>query len=315
MKKNRIILQIIAGLLIISFLLYKININELLQILKKTAPVYFILACLSYLCLNLVLTTRLHYLLKKIGYQVKFQTVFISHMGGMIIGDITPGRGGYFITPAILKKRGNTSVTDGMACIFAPQAVEFILKVTGAFAAIIFISHLKGINRDILVSAVIGSVILLVVGILMLVLSWKSENLSSNFLSKIPFFRKFTENLLSFKEKSIDIKNSMNAIILLYVIGWIFAALQWYYLGKSLGIELPYYVYILLHPLLSILMFVPLTPAGLGLMEGGIIIVLALFGVSPPLAMAFSVLIRASILVVDMIGLRSVLSSIRDLKI
>ncbi|MCE8422801.1 MAG: flippase-like domain-containing protein [Candidatus Methanoperedens sp.] len=315
MKKNRFVLQVIAGLLIIVFILNKINLNELLLILRKTSPFYFIMACLSYFCMNLVLATRLRYLFEKIGYRIKFSQVFFSHMGGMIVGDITPGRGGYFLTPAILKKRAGTSMTDGMACIFAPQAIEFILKVAGAFAAIIFISYIPGIERKILVSAGIGSVILLVVGILMLILSWKTENLSSNFLSKIPFLRKFTENLLSFKEKSIDIKDSINIIILLYFIGWIFAAFHWYFLGTSLGIDIPYYVYFLLHPLLSILMFIPLTPAGIGLMEGGIIIVLSLFGVSPPSALAFSVLIRVSILMVDMIGLRYVLSSLRDIEL
>ena len=321
MKKNRILLQIIAGLLIIVFILNKIDKNKLFSALRETDAFYFILACLSYFCLNLILSTRLRYLLKKIGYQIKFQQVFLSHMGGMILGDITPGRGGYFVTPAILKKRAGTTITDGMACIFAPQAVEFILKVGGAFAAILFISHLPGINRDLLISAGIGSIILLIVGILMLVLSWKNENISSNFLGNIPFFRKFTDNLSSFKEKSVDIKESMNAIILLSLIGWIFASLHWYYLGTSLGIRdssgipLPFYVYILLHPLLSILMFIPLTPAGLGLMEGGIFMVLSLFGVSPELSIAFSVLIRVSILLVDLIGLRSILSSLRDIEL
>jgi len=321
MKKSRILLQILTGLLIITFILMKIDQDKLLSALREMDIFYFILACLSYLCLNLTLATRLRYLLKKIGYQIKFSQVFLSHMGGMIVGDITPGRGGYFMTPAILKKRTGTAITDGMACIFAPQAVEFILKVGGAFAAILFISHLPGINRELLISAGIGSMILLIVGILMLVLSWKNENISGNFLRKIPFFRKFTDNLSSFKEKSVDIKGSMNAIILLSLIGWIFASLHWYYLGTSLGIRdssgipLPFYVYILLHPLLSILMFIPLTPAGLGLMEGGIFMVLSLFGVSPELSIAFSVLIRVSILLVDLIGLRSILSSLRDIEL
>ena len=93
--------------------------------------------------------------------------------------------------------------------------------------------------------------------------------------------------------------------------GWIFAALQWYFLGKAIGIEISFFSFFLLHPLISILMFVPLSPAGLGLMEGGIILVFSFFGISPALGMAFSVLVRVSILVVDIIGLKTVITASR----
>ena len=96
-------------------------------------------------------------------------------------------------------------------------------------------------------------------------------------------------------------------ILILYFIGWFFAALQWFYLGKALGIELPFFVFFLLHPLISILMFVPLTPAGFGVMEGGMVLVFSLLGISATIGFAFSVLVRVSILLVDLIGLKTVL--------
>ncbi|HEY9206432.1 MAG TPA: lysylphosphatidylglycerol synthase transmembrane domain-containing protein [Candidatus Methanoperedens sp.] len=313
MKKKKIILQVIIGISIIVFILYKININELISVLKETAPLYFVTACLFYLCLNFTLASRLGYLLTKIGYRIKFLKIFFSHMGGMLVGDITPGRGGYFLTPPILKKKAGTPITDGMACIFAPQAIEFILKVGGAFGALVYISTLSGINRELLLTAGIGATILLAVGILMLVISWKDENVSTNLLNKIPFFKNFTEHLSPFKERSAGIKGSLKTILVFTIVGWIFAALHWFYLGRALGIELPFYVFFLLHPLLTILMFVPVTPAGLGLLEGGVIVVFSLFGIPPAVAMAFSVLMRGSITLVDLLGLKTILASLRDL--
>ena len=315
MKKKRIIFQATIGVAIIAFILYKINISEVISVLKETNPVFFLMACLSYLCLNLILTSRLSYLLGKIGYKNKFSPVFFSHMGGMIVGDITPGRSGYFLTPTILKKKTGIPITDGMACIFAPQGIEFILKVGGAFAAIMYISTFSGISRDVLISAGIGATILLIVGILMLTVSWHNENLSLKFINKLPFFNKFTENLSFFKERSNQIKGNIKAILILYGIGWFFAGMQWFYLGKALGIELPFFAFFILHPLITILMFVPISPAGLGLMEGGIILVFSLLGVLPAIALAFSVLVRVSILLVDLIGFKTVLTSFRDLEL
>jgi uncharacterized protein (TIRG00374 family) len=309
MKKIRIVAQITIGIIIIAFILNKLNINDVLLILKKTDPLYFIFACFAYAGMNLVLSFRLSYLLKKIGYRTGYQSVFFSHMGGMVVGDITPGRSGYFLTPPILKKNAGVRITDGMACIFAPQGIEFVLKVGGAFAAILYVSSFSNLSRTFVISSGIGAFLLLMVGILMLVISWKNESLSLRFLQRIPFFKNFTENLLFFKEKSIRIKESMNVILMLYAISWIFAAMQWFFLGKALGLDVSFFAFFLLHPLISLLMFVPLSPAGLGVMEGGTILVFSFFGIPSVSGLAFSVLVRASILLVDLIGIKTVLTA------
>lgn len=311
MKKLHLFIQIIIGISIIAFILNKLGLDEVFIVLKKTDMFYFVLACLSYLFLNLILASRLSYLLTKTGHEIKFRDVFLSHMGGMIIGDLTPGRSGYFLTPSILKKKAGIPITEGMACIFAPQGIEFILKVAGAIAAIIYLSYYLNIDKNFIIYSGIGSVILLIVGILMLLVSWNNEKMTSKFLGKIPFLNKFTGNLSSFKDRSILIKDSLNIIMMLYLIGWLFAALQWYFLGKAIGINISFFSFFLLHPLITILMFVPLSPAGLGLMEGGIILVFSFFGISPALGMVFSVLVRISILVVDLIGLKTVITASR----
>jgi uncharacterized protein (TIRG00374 family) len=309
MKKVRVFVQIVIGLLIIAFILNKLNINEVIAVLGKTDLSYFIMACVSYFLLNIVLAFRLAYLLKKIGHNTKFTDVFLSHMGGMVVGDITPGRSGYFLTPPILKKKAGVPITEGISCIFAPQGIEFILKVVGAAAALIYISTFSDISMNFIISAMIGAFLLLMIGIFMLVISWHSEKLSTKFLSKIPFLNNFTGNLSFFKERSILIKECINSILALYAIGWFFAALQWYFLGRSIGLDISFFAFFLLHPLITILMFVPLSPAGLGLMEGGIILVFSFFGISSAAGMAFSVLVRVSILLVDMLGLKTVIKA------
>jgi len=309
MKKFRIFIQIIIGISIVAFILNKLELDEVMTVLGKTNLTYFILACISYFLLNIVLAFRLSYLLKKIGHNVKYINVFLSHMGGMIVGDITPGRSGYFLTPPIMKKTSGIPITDGMACIFAPQGIEFILKVGGAAAALIFISSFPNVSRDFIIYAMIGALLLFAVGIIMLLLSWQDEKISSKFFSKIPFLNNFTGNLSFFKEKSILIKNSLDKILILYLIGWFFAAFQWYFLAKAIGIDISFFAIFLLHPLITILMFVPISPAGLGLMEGGVILIFSFFGISSAAAMAFSVLVRINILVVDLIGLKTVIKS------
>ncbi|VVB90800.1 Lysylphosphatidylglycerol synthase TM region [uncultured archaeon] len=315
MKKSNILIQIIIGIAIIVYILNKLNPGDVAAALKSTNPSYFLLACLSYVLLNVVLASRLNYLLKRTGYRFRFTDVFFSHMGGMMVGDITPGRSGYFLTPSFLKKKMGSKVTDGMACIFAPQGIEFILKVGGAVAAIIYISTFPGITNDLILTAAIGAAILLVVGILMLFIAFRDEKITSKFLGKVPFFKNYVENLSSFKERNLGIKENMNAILLFTMTGWVFAALQWYFLGKALGLPLSYFDFFLLHPLLSILMFVPISPAGFGLLEGGAIMVFSLFLLPAEPALAFILLMRGSILFVDLLGLKTILGSLCDLEV
>ncbi|GFO97013.1 hypothetical protein ig2599ANME_1210 [groundwater metagenome] len=315
MKKAKILIQIIIGIVIIVFILNKLNLSDVAAALKRTNPLYFISACLSYALLNVVLASRLNYLLKRIGYSFRFSDVFLSHMGGMMAGNLTPGRSGYFLTPSLLKKNAGSRVTDGMACIFAPQGIEFILKVGGAVAAIIYISTLPGISNDLLITAATGAAFLLVVGILMLIIAFRDEKITSRFLGRLPFFKNYVANLSSFKERNLGIKENLNAILFFTMIGWVFAALHWYYLGKAIGLELSYFDFFLLHPLLSILMFVPISPAGFGLLEGGAILVFSLFTISAEPSMAFIVLVRGSILLVDLLGLKTVIASLRDLEL
>jgi len=82
MKKLRIFIQIIIGISIIAFILNKLDLDEVMAVLGKTDLTYFILAGISYLFLNLVNAFRLSYLLRKIGHNIKYINVFLSHMGG-----------------------------------------------------------------------------------------------------------------------------------------------------------------------------------------------------------------------------------------
>jgi len=66
---------------IIAFILNKLGLDEVFIVLKKTDMFYFVLACLSYLFLNLILASRLSYLVTKTGHEIKFRDVFLSHMG------------------------------------------------------------------------------------------------------------------------------------------------------------------------------------------------------------------------------------------
>jgi len=305
-SKNRsIIVQLIIGAIIIAVLIKGVDTDAIISILRTTDLFFFVLAGGMYLIYNLLMTYRISYLLGKMGVPTDSR-IFFAQMGGMLASDVTPARSGYFILPYILRSQGHSDATDGMAAIVAPAGIEFILKVIGAFLGIMVLISATAIDRSVLISLFAAIVLFMALGSIMVIAMWSKESFSSNILSKIPFLKRFEKDYLLLKEKSLEIRSSTPIIILISILCWIVLGLQWLFLGMSLGIELETYIYILLHPLITLLGFVPLTPSGLGVMEAGAAVVFHLLGVGGATGFAFSILVRVNSIGIDLIGLRSI---------
>lgn len=305
-------IQLIFGVLIIALLFWRLDAKEVVGIIQEIGPVHFVFAGIAYLFYNVLMTYRVSYLLRQIGRSTDHR-VFFAHMGGMLASDVTPARGGYFVLPYLLKRFNQSSITDGMAVIVAPAGVEFILKVVGGFFGIMLLVSSTEMDRGVLISLSLAGILCLVVGSMMVVTMWSNERIFSNLLSRIPFFGKFQENYMQLKGRSLEIKSSAHVIVAISIICWLILGLQWLFIGKALGIDLPFYVYFLLHPLITLLAFVPLTPSGIGVMEGGAAAVFYLLGLGSAVGLAFSLLVRVNSIAIDLIGLRSI-SALREIE-
>ena len=67
-------------------------------------------------------------------------------------------------------------------------------------------------------------------------------------------------------------------IFILTMACWILKGFEWWFLGLALGLNITWVAYFLIHPLVTALAFVPITPAGAGVQEFGIIGILGLLG-------------------------------------
>jgi len=311
MNKKRRIAQALIGIAILVLLFYEIDFHEVLEAIKGANILLFVFAAISYLCYNLFMTYRLSYLLGKMGTNIGFSSSFFAHFAGMIASDVTPGRAGFFLVPYFLKNRTNCSISEGMAAILAPQGIEFIMKVVGGFIGLVFFITVisMDISASVLVPLCIGGCIFLGIGAVMLLILWTGESRSTNLFAKIPFIRKFEDEYHKMKEKSFSIRESIHVILIIYFICWVFMGVQWQLLGLSLGVtELSFLAYFLLHPLITILRFVPITVSGLGLMEGATAVMFHMLGIGMTIGLSFSLLVRLNMILVDSIGLKGVFS-------
>ena len=109
----------------------------------KSAGYLLLLAALVYAFNNIVMSYRLHYITKTIGKKLRFKSVFLAHMSGMIASDITPAKAGYMYAAVPLKRNGldvETSISAILFCYISDAIIKVIVVVIG----ILYLSKLIG---------------------------------------------------------------------------------------------------------------------------------------------------------------------------
>ena len=308
-SKRNLILQALLGIAILVLLFWQVGWQDFLDALVAIELSLFILALVFYAIDNLVLAFRYHFVLKYMDIQVPFIQVFLCHLGGMLYSDVTPGRVGYFTVPYFLKKRANVAYSSSLSAIIGLQSLEFFIKVFGCGIGLIFIGF-NIENQILFIVLLIGTIFLFIVAVLLGVIVWseKAEGIVQ-LLCKIPLIGKILAKLLpkfsDFQQQGQKIKPVIPHAIVFTSVSWLLKGLQWYLIALSLNIiGISYLGFVMIHPLLTALSFVPITPAGLGLQESGIVIIFTLvFGQEAASSSAFSILARFYAILVDLAGI------------
>ncbi len=325
----RIALQIILTVALIAGLLWYIGIGSLISTLRTMKMEYFALAFIAYFGINLLFALRLMRVLKRDGEKLSYGKTLLAQYAGMLSSDVTPGRSGYFLTPVYLRDQ-NVPTSKSLSGILGIQTIEFLAKVAGGIGAVIFLvttvpqenwklfGSFAGINLGLLISG-LGIALMLIGALLLGAFTWSRRAMSLfNRIANSRFLRRFTGGLMGkleeYKDSAQKTRRAIPEIIFVTVACWILKGCEWYLLGYSLGItQIPWIGYFLIHPLVTALAFVPLTPAGVGVQEFGIVGIFTLIGISSAPAGAFALLSRGLLIVEDLIGVPQITKSASSL--
>jgi uncharacterized protein (TIRG00374 family) len=128
------------------------------------------------------------------------------------------------------------------------------------------------------------------------------------------FLKRFAGGILGkleeYKESAHSTQKAIPEILALTIVCWILKGFEWYFLGLALGItNVTWLAFFLIHPLVTALAFVPITPAGIGVQEFGIIGILGLLGVPVATAGAFALIARGLLILEDLAGVPQIVKS------
>ncbi|MEM2901345.1 MAG: lysylphosphatidylglycerol synthase transmembrane domain-containing protein [Candidatus Bathyarchaeia archaeon] len=305
--KFALVLQIFLGFLLIVGIVWYVGAHEIGHVLLRLDVMFLVYALAAYFFMNLLFAVRLKMVLKALGQKLGLKKILPVQYGGMLASDFTPARSGYFVVPLMLASE-EIPLTVGLSSILGIQSIEFLVKMMGGVFALIYLVQKFDLGMDLLIISSAGVGLMLVGAIIIfLAMWWKKAVDLLNVFEKVPFLGRLvtlvSKKITEFQVEAYRVKDAVIPITSLTLVSWFVKGLEWYFIGLALNItQISFMGFFLLHPLITALSFVPITPSGIGFQEGGIVGVFYLLGVKADVSVVFALLARFLLVIEDVVG-------------
>jgi glycosyltransferase 2 family protein len=300
----RTIGSIIFGLAMI-FLLFRfvlgVNFAETWDLIVQANPWYLLLALLAYYLTFPLRGYRWGFILERVGTHVRFRDATEILYLSWFVNCLVPAKLGDLYRAWLLKGNYGASASRSVGTIFIERIADIVVIFGLALAAGWW--SFRRIDRPELATLFIAALIMAVVLVAVVtLLAWRGDRLTRFLPERIAdLYQRFHEG-----STGALTPRSIPVILLFTGMIWLLEGLRLYFVilaldlpGVNLGISSAIFVALVA----SLLTAIPLTPAGVGFVEAGIIGALSLYGVVGEQAAAIALTDRAiSILSVIVIG-------------
>ncbi|MCD6448344.1 MAG: flippase-like domain-containing protein [Thermoplasmata archaeon] len=285
LKKVRKFLPLI-GIAIFIYIIHDIGAENIISSLSQINPVFVALSFLIFIPRIAISTYKWQLIAKMQGIKISLLPLIKINLIGLFYGTITPLWVGDWIRIFYLRDESKECLGKCASNVIIDQLIEFfslfILALFGAF----------------LLSRYYPQLFFLLLAFFLLLLAMAIFFREKGRSEKI--FRIVYEILIPEKMKE-SIAREFNAFyedippissllipLIIEIFSYILFFLQIYIVALSFNIDIPFLHFVLIYPISSLIGMIPITVSGLGTREGALIHLLAIYGVSPEIAVAIS---------------------------
>ena len=309
--------DLVGTILIFALIFYFFDFKQTFRIILHSDYMLILLALVSYMFVILWMAVRIRMVAKSLGYGISLIDSIKSNLAGMLASDFTPARTGYFFTSFSLTSKHNIPIHDSLLTIFGPQLFDFTIKAVSLVAVTFLLFDRIG-GHDILfvvlgILAVFGAI-----GFFGALLFVPNVLKMFEFVKRFPFGDKFYSLFSLMGRNAHKLMGIKWGIIGVTLVSWAFKALEWFFISKALGIGIfdggiqQYLFMVVFQASITLIQFLPLpTIAGGGASEFGFSGVLFFFGVPIEAGIAFALVTRVTMIVIDLFGIHEVLRYVR----
>lgn len=311
---KKIVIQLVIGVAITLWLLQMANVNAVLATILEFNPVNLIGAVAFFITASTFVALALCTTLRNSNPTVPLRKMIMASFAGQLLSDVTPVRSGYFMTPVFLKQLAGIPVDSGMAGVLATGGVNSIVKVVLSAAGLVYFASYLVLPAEITNAWLFGAVVLVVAGIF-LVLLMRERRLSRLVakVERVPLIGKslgkFTEMFSNVQEEGRKIRFSLIFVAILILLSVLANAAALYLIFVGVWYpSLSLLDFFFIASFASVLTYIPITVAGLGVQEAGYVLLLHLLlglPLSPinPSFVAFALIARVLFTGTDIIGI------------
>ncbi len=314
-ERIKIVIQLIVGIAILLWLLQLANSSEVFATILQFNPINLIGAVAFFITASTFVALALCITLRRSNPDAPLRHMIMASFAGQLLSDVTPVRSGYFLTPVFLKQLASIPVEKGMSGVLATGGINSFVKVAICLVGLGYFASYLPLPAEITNALLVGVIVLLIAGALLLLIMWdrRLSKLVAKF-ERIPLvgkrLSKFTEMFSNVQNEGRKIRYSLifvAALILLSILANATALFFVFYGVWRYSTTVHLLDFFFIAAFASVLTYIPITIAGLGVQEAGYVLLLHIFLGMPlstinPRLVAFALITRALFTGTDIIG-------------
>jgi hypothetical protein len=285
-RSKKAISSFFLSFLILYILLTQVDMKRTFELARGVSIPIFFLSFLSVYFSIFVRVIRWRELLKNTGYIVGLVELYEIFFLAWFANCLVPAKLGDVYRGYLLKKSRNMSASGVLGTVFVERTIDTIFIVLLVFAAGIYIFG-ESMPGNIRLSLKIGVSICL----LLVLTLWFLRTQKKMFR----YFPGRVESvLLTFEEGTSAslTRASLPWILFLTVVIWILEGIRLLLVLEALSVVLPFSIIMFVALGASFLTSIPLTPAGLGVVEASMAGLFVFFGIEKDLAVSVALMDR-----------------------
>ena len=284
----------LAGLILLVVLFTRVDLVAILNSLQKANLHLVGLAVVLILPMIAVKAFRWQGLLAAQEIRYPPMASFLSYLGSMFIGFITPGRLGEFVRAWHVSQDCGVSSGRALASVLIDRLFDFCALLATGIVGLVAVGSIQS-NLSIWIIFFMLSVLLLTILLVLLArrrgfLNWISRRgwhlgvIDQAMLTSSEWFSQLHSGL---KESMLN-RLAVSAVLTAAAYGLLFV--QSYLLAMAVGVQASFLTVTYAMALGSLVTLLPVSISGVGTREAAIMIYLGVYGVSAEAALSFSLL-------------------------
>jgi uncharacterized protein (TIRG00374 family) len=278
LNKAKLVLPFI-GLIILAYIIYSLDVHKIITAFLSIEPIFIMYSLLLTIPLLILRNVIWQIILKEQKITVRFFDSLKIYLIGVFYGSISPGYYGQLMRIPYLKDKTG----EPFGKLFINTIIETFLHTFSLYGMMII--------GAVLVSGTIPqllpiTIVWIICWALLAVYFTRKERGEKFFRVFITYLipKKVKPHLNAFVDSFYSDFPRFKAMIFPFILGsitWIIVFSQEYMILLGLGLQIPYFAFLVLFPIANVAGFIPITFAGLGTRElTAIIIFTTLFPVA-----------------------------------